>query len=103
MTNRGLCINLHLTALENMQFVAALDCPSSPDFENSSFLAIYLEKLSENDEQYTRVKVGTFAKVWKRGALRTIYIRQKPHASSKDGAFPQHIMQIRSVPSLDVY
>ncbi|KAI3328551.1 HET-domain-containing protein [Ustulina deusta] len=103
MTNRGLRIDLHLTALDAMQFVAALDCPSPPDFENSSFLAIYLEKLSENDEQYTRVKVGTFAKVRNRGALRTIYIRQKPHALPEDGAFPQHIMQVRSAPPVDLY
>ncbi|KAI1175536.1 HET-domain-containing protein [Nemania sp. FL0916] len=103
MTNRGLRIDLHLTALEDKQFVAALDCPSPPDFENSSFLAIYLEKVSDNDEQYARVKVGTFAKVRKRGALRTIYIRQKPHEMLEDGAFPQHIMQVRSAPPDKLY
>ncbi|KAI0196867.1 HET-domain-containing protein [Astrocystis sublimbata] len=103
MTNRGLRINLHLTALDNKQFVAAVDCPSPPDFENSTFLAIYLEKISESDEQYARIKAGTFAMVRKRGALRTIYIRQKPEALSEPGAFPQHIMQIRNIPSPEVY
>ncbi|GAW23120.1 hypothetical protein ANO14919_126700 [Xylariales sp. No.14919] len=103
MTNRGLRIEVHLTALGDGQYVAAVDCPPPPNFENSSFLAIYLEKLSECDEQYARVKVGTFAMVRRRGPLQTIYIRQKPHEQSYDGAFPHHMVKIRKIPSPDVY
>ncbi|KAI0859303.1 HET-domain-containing protein [Xylaria cubensis] len=103
VTNRGLRIELHLTAIEDGQYVAAVDCPPPPNFENSCFLAIYLEKLSDFDQQYARVKVGTFAKVRERGPLQTIYIRQKPHGQSNDGAFPQHVIQLRSMPRPDVY
>ncbi|KAI0485433.1 HET-domain-containing protein [Xylaria cf. heliscus] len=103
MTNRGLRIELHLTALGDGQYVAAVDCPPPPNFENSCFLAIYLEKLSDCDEQYARVKVGTFAMVRQRGPLQTIYIRQKPHTQSNNGAFPQHVLQLRNLPPSDVY
>ncbi|KAI0451781.1 HET-domain-containing protein [Xylaria acuta] len=103
MTNRGLRIELHLTALDDGQYVAAVDCPPPPNFENSSFLAIYLEKLSDCDEQYARVRVGTFAMVRQRGPLQTIYIRQKPHGQSNNGAFPQHVLQLRNMPATDVY
>ncbi|KAI0556215.1 HET-domain-containing protein [Xylaria curta] len=103
MTNRGLRIELHLTAIEDGQYVAAVDCPPPPNFENSCFLAIYLEKLSDFDEQYARVKVGTFAMVRQRGPLQTIYIRQKPHGQSNDGAFPQHVIQLRNMPPPYVY
>ncbi|KAI3336678.1 HET-domain-containing protein [Xylariaceae sp. AK1471] len=103
MTNRGLRIELHLTALNDGQYVAAVDCPAPPNFENSSFLAIYLEKLSDWDGQYTRVRVGTFAMVRQRGPLQSIYIRQKPQKPSDNGAFPQHIMQLRNIPSPSVY
>ncbi|KAI8944660.1 HET-domain-containing protein [Xylaria longipes] len=103
MTNRGLRIELHLTALDDGQYVAAMDCPPPPNFENSSFLAIYLEKLYDTDEQYARVRAGTFAMVRQRGPLQTIYIRQKPHELSKNGAFPEHVIQLRNMPPPDVY
>ncbi|KAI1753882.1 HET-domain-containing protein [Xylaria castorea] len=103
MTNRGLRIELHLTALDDGQYVAAVDCPPPPNFENSSFLAIYLEKLSNCDEQYARVRAGTFAMVRQRGPLQIIYIRQKPNEQSNNGAFPQHVLQLRKVPPSNVY
>ncbi|KAI0439767.1 HET-domain-containing protein [Xylaria telfairii] len=103
MTNRGLRIELHLTALEDGQYVAAVDCPPPPNFENSSFLAIYLEKLSDCDEQYARIKVGTFAMVRKRGPKQMIYIRQKPHEQSNNGAFPEHVLQLRNMPPPNLY
>jgi hypothetical protein len=103
MTNRGLRIELHLTALKDGLYVAALDCPSPPNFENSSFLALYLEKVSESDEQYARVRVGTFGMVRQRGHLQTIYIRQKPQRPSDNGAFPHHIIQLRYRPPREVY
>ncbi|KAI0017306.1 HET-domain-containing protein [Xylariomycetidae sp. FL0641] len=103
MTNRGLRIDLPLTALGEDMYVAALDCPSPPNFENSSFLAIYLRRLPESYEQYARVNVGTFAMVRNRGPIRTIYVRQKPHAPSGGGAYPKHILQLRELPSPSIY
>ncbi|KAI5920460.1 HET-domain-containing protein [Camillea tinctor] len=105
VTNRGLRIDLHLTAREDEDglFVAAVDCPAPPAYEDSTFLAIYLKKLSSNDQQYARVKVGQFAMIRRRGPIQTVYIRQKPHKPSDEGAFPHHVVQLKSLPSPDIY
>ncbi|KAJ4152384.1 hypothetical protein NW754_004178 [Fusarium falciforme] len=79
MSNRGLRIDLHLTRQDGNLFVAAIDCPSPKDYENNSFLALYLRKVSEGDEQYARVRVGQFAQVNERGNLRSIYALIRPH------------------------
>ena len=69
-SNKGLCIDLHLNALRGDGiFAAALDCPVPPQLEDSSFLAIYLQKLRGADAQYARVKVGRLGEVHKRGQL----------------------------------
>ncbi|KAI1453638.1 HET-domain-containing protein [Annulohypoxylon moriforme] len=105
ITNRGLRIELHLTERsegEN-EYVAALDCPVPPDYKDSSFLAIYLKKLSDTDEQYARIRLGQFASVKLRGRLQTIYIRQKPAAPSSEGAFLKHNAQLRTGPSPEIY
>ena len=105
MTNRGLQIELHLTWREDNVFVAALDCPSPPHYDNSSFLAIYLRKLSEGDEQYARIKADQFAKVHERGILRSIFIRQDAavRQDGVDGVFPNHILQLRQGPDPETY
>ncbi|KAI1089237.1 HET-domain-containing protein [Rostrohypoxylon terebratum] len=105
VTNRGLRIELHLTARsegEN-EFVATLDCPVPPDYKDSSFLAIYLKKLSETDEQYARIRLGQFASVQRRGHLQTVYIRQRPETISLEGAFLQHHVQLRTGPPREIY
>ncbi|KAI1771048.1 HET-domain-containing protein [Hypoxylon cercidicola] len=103
VTNRGLRIDLHLTACGDNIYAAALDCPVPPDYKDSSFLALYLLKLSDKDEQFARVKTGQFASMNRRGHLQTVYVRQKPHAPSPEGAYPYHLIQLRSGPSPDVY
>ncbi|KAI1468174.1 HET-domain-containing protein [Daldinia caldariorum] len=103
LTNRGLKIDLHLTALGKDKYVAALDCPVPPDYKDSTFLAIYLEKLSECDNQYARIRVGNFASVRTRGHLQTAYIRQKPEPPSHEGAFLHHFIQLREGPDPTVY
>ncbi|KAL4892131.1 heterokaryon incompatibility protein-domain-containing protein [Aspergillus ambiguus] len=103
MTNRGLQIELPLTRIEDNMYVAALDCPSPPNYENFSFLAIFLRRLSDVDAQYARVKVGTLAKVHERSKPQTIYVRQVHFSPEIYGVFPRHFMQIRSVPEQSVY
>ncbi|KAI6080656.1 HET-domain-containing protein [Hypoxylon rubiginosum] len=103
VTNRGLRIDLHLTPCDDGTFVAALDCPVPPDYEDSNFLALYLAKLSDSDDQYARVKTGEFASVSRRGPLQTIYVRQQPHAPSPEGVYPHHLIQLRSGPLPTVY
>ncbi|KAI8624100.1 HET-domain-containing protein [Xylariaceae sp. FL1651] len=103
MTNRGLRIDLHLSARENNIYVAAIDCPSPPKYEDSSFLAIYLEKLSNNDQRYGRVRAGELAKISRRGPIETVYVRQKPLRLSDQGVFPEHVLQLRTIPSPERY
>ncbi|KAI0890982.1 HET-domain-containing protein [Annulohypoxylon nitens] len=105
VTNRGLRIELHLAARSEGEdeFVATLDCPVPPDYKDSSFLAIYLKKLSQTDEQYARIRLGQFASVQRRGHLQTVYIRQKPETISLEGAFLQHHVQLRTGPPQEIY
>lgn len=109
MTNRGLHIRLHLTAVGDGIFAAALDCPVPPAYADSSFLAVYLRKLSSGDgdvdheQQYARVRFGQFGSVTQRGTLKWIYVRQTPQVQTDQGLYPQHILQLRSGPPTDVY
>ncbi|KAI8721667.1 HET domain-containing protein [Fusarium sp. LHS14.1] len=103
MSNRGLRIDLHLTRQDGDIFVAAIDCPSPKDYENNSFLALYLRKVSDGDEQYARIRVGQFAQVNERGNLRSIYVRQDAQPSPVEGVFPTHVLQLRKGPDPTVY
>ncbi|KAH8766762.1 heterokaryon incompatibility protein-domain-containing protein [Diaporthe sp. PMI_573] len=108
MTNRGLRIQLHLSAREDGIFVATIDCPVPPNYADSSFLAIYLKKISSGREDkegqhYARVRAGQFGSVQVRGKLRTIYVRQDQRPPIEEGVFPQHILQLRSGPHHDAY
>ncbi|KAF4925699.1 hypothetical protein CGCVW01_v003414 [Colletotrichum viniferum] len=55
MTNRGLRIDLPLTLVKEGLFAAALDCPAPPNYEDSSFLAIYLKRISYGDQRFARL------------------------------------------------
>lgn len=108
MTNRGLRIQLHLSARTDGIFVATIDCPVPPNYADSSFLAIYLKKISTGREDkegqhYARVRAGQFGSVQVQGKLKTIYVRQDQRPPIDDGVFPQHILQLRSGPPAEVY
>lgn len=106
-TNRGLRLFLPMTSrAEDSEtlYIAALDCPAPPDYEDSSFLAIYLKRISHDDQQYARVRVGQFAKVHERGTRQTIYVRQNFNGiSDSHGVFPQHFLQLRRGPDPSEY
>lgn len=107
MTNRGLSIDLPMTRREEDNapiYVAALDCPAPPDYEDSSFLAIYLKKVSHGGQQYARVRVGQFAKVYERGVRQAIFVRQAPSGLAvTEGVFPTHTLQLRAGPAPSEY
>lgn len=98
MTNRGLQIALPLTPTKDGLYVALLDCPSPPHY--MGFLGIFLKRLSEVDEQYARVKVGTLAQVQDPGPTSTIYVRQTIKADIA-GLYPRHCIQLRSLPPIE--
>ena len=104
MTNRGLSIELPLSRLDDDIWVAALDCPVPPAYPDFSFLALYVQKLSAESDQYARVRIGRLTQVREPGAMQTIYIRQAIHDSIEDQRpFPRHIFQLRDVPSPEEY
>ncbi|CAM1506123.1 Fc.00g057640.m01.CDS01 [Cosmosporella sp. VM-42] len=106
MTSRGLCIDLPVTRREDGLYVAALDCPVPPDYEDSSFLAIYLKKMSRGvGPQFARVNVGKLAKVHERGPHQTIFVRQNFGwwMAEQEGLFPQHVLQLRRGPPKEQY
>ena len=99
MSNRGLCIDFHLTRVEQDVYVAAIDCPVPPDYEDSTFLAIYVQKLA-GDRQYARVRVGQFGQVHERGSVQTIYVRQKIINLDVERIYPHHVFQLRGGPAV---
>ncbi|KAL2007229.1 hypothetical protein VTN00DRAFT_8667 [Thermoascus crustaceus] len=98
MTNRGLRIDLHITRHGKDIYVAALDCPSPPEYNDCSFLAIFLKKLPTGHRQYARIKVGNMLEAYELGQMETIYVRQSIVAPELTGALPHHILQLRDVP-----
>jgi hypothetical protein len=104
MTNRGLSIEIPLSRLNDDTWVAALDCPVPPAYPNSSFLAVYLQKLSADSDQYARTRIGRLTQVTELGAVQMIYVRQVLHNPADDQRpFPNHIFQLRNIPSIEEY
>ncbi|BDD63897.1 hypothetical protein MPDQ_003945 [Monascus purpureus] len=102
MTNRGLQIGLPLIHHDKDIYIAVLDCPSPHSHAYSSFLGIFLQRLSKAD-QYARTKVGMLAEVDDRGQTQTIYVRQNILLPEVEGVFPNHILQIVNAPSSLLY
>lgn len=98
MTNRGLRIELPITRYGTDEYVAVLECPSPPLYRDTSFLAIFLKRLSAVDGQYARIKVDRLAEVHERGLMQTIYVRQHIVLPDLGGIFPNHILQLRGMP-----
>lgn len=103
MSNRGLCIELHLSRYSYVQdiYVAALDCPAPDNFEG--FLGIYLKRISSGDRQYARIRPEEFCKIPVRGNLETLYIRQQVIVPTHQDIYPTHAIQLSKGPSGDDY
>ncbi|KAI9685528.1 MAG: hypothetical protein M1822_004386 [Bathelium mastoideum] len=98
MSNRGIRMELQLIPLTDEEpglYAAALDCPVQPHYESQAFLALYLKKLPGRYNQYTRVRVWCFAEVHKRGALKTVYVRQAIVMPNDQSVYPSHVLQLR--------
>ncbi|KAI1660528.1 HET-domain-containing protein [Daldinia decipiens] len=101
LTNRGLKISLHLTALDDDKNIAALDCPVPPDYTDLTFLAIYLQKLSKYNDKYARIRTEKLTRIHTRGNLQTVYVPQKPPLLS--GAFLHYVLMLREGPPPTIY
>lgn len=101
ITNRGLQVELPLREHKDQKgrYCAALDCPVPPDFNDNSFLAIYLEKLPGSTVQFARVMANEFAEEWNPGPTQQIYVRQEHKTASRPQAtgmyYPRHVFQMR--------
>lgn len=88
---------MYLAVLES------LDCPMPPDYKDSSYIGIFLRRMSAIDEQYARVKVGTRIEVLKRGISNTIYVPQIITRPEIEVIFPTHAIQIGLIPHYEHY
>ena len=99
ISNKGLSISLHLSRYEEDIYVAALDCPSPPNYEG--FLGIYLKRITTGDHQYARVKARNLCRLQERGNAVTVYVRQSPLLSGPHDVYPMHIFQLWKGPTED--
>lgn len=98
MTNRGLQIELPLKQVsteDKDRYLAVLDCPVPPDYEDHCFLAIILEKLQGSELQFARVLANYFYSESTPGEVRQIFVRQQQRSSNINGIFPRHVFQLR--------
>ncbi|KAH7323104.1 heterokaryon incompatibility protein-domain-containing protein [Stachybotrys elegans] len=106
LTQRGLRIELPMVPHDDgseIVYIAAIDCPSPPDYEDWSFLALYLKKNPYESHQYSRVRLGQLGKVRVRGQRQEIYVKQNVSAFSSLSLFPHHVFQLRRGPSVKEY
>jgi hypothetical protein len=96
LSNKGLCIDLHLSRHEGDIFVAALSCPVPPKHEG--YLGIFLKCLSTEDHQYARVQPGRLFKLSVQGSIQTIYARQSILLAGRQYIPAQHTVQLRKGP-----
>ncbi len=96
ISNKGLRIELHLSPLGEDLFVAALNCPVPPHYEE--FLGIYLRRVLTGTHQYVRVRAKTLGGIPKRGSNTTLYVRQRVGLRSQN-IYPLHAFQLRKGPS----
>lgn len=113
LTNRGLQINLRMSAMsDDGTCCAGLNCPSSM-FQQSiyvTFIAVHLKKTSQVDEQYVRIKISSLEAYKVQSPSdepKAIYVLQNttslPAISQVDAAFPVHVLQLCKRPSADQY
>lgn len=118
MTNEGLSIELPIhrsVDRDHSICMASLNCPP-PDYENSTFVAVYLRGRSGGlgvpDQRFARVRAG------KLGRIRTvsnqsmedtrpdathIYVGSGPRKSPVETVFPRHFVRLWKPPSSSLY
>ncbi|KAL4893779.1 heterokaryon incompatibility protein-domain-containing protein [Aspergillus ambiguus] len=99
MTNRGLRIELSLTELGSDICLASLYCPVPPVYRVSSYLGIYLKRLSSWDDRYARINAHTLKEVCQSGKMETVYVPQGRAELEEQRLIPHYIYHIRQFPS----
>ena len=99
ISNKGLRIDLYLRRYKEDLYVAALDCPAPPNYED--FLGIFLKRITTEDHQYARVNAQTLCRLSERGSAETVYVRQSPSVPGPQDIYPLHAFQLRKGPTQD--
>ncbi|ROV99944.1 hypothetical protein VMCG_06294 [Cytospora schulzeri] len=100
MTNRGLQITLpemvQLSPRDGNRYLAVLDCPVPPNYNDHCFLTIYLEKLT-GPSQFARVLANQFGHPSRHSppAAQQIFVRQQQRRGYNAGFLPRHALQLR--------
>ncbi|KAF9884848.1 hypothetical protein FE257_001191 [Aspergillus nanangensis] len=108
VTNRGLRINLPLKLSKSGReiYTASLNCLFPDSYDDDTFIGIYLQKVS-GDDQYTRVRGNELCQVQSdRGIQQTIYVRHYEQRSLQEytrGLFPHHILLLRPMSNSSGY
>ena len=95
MTNRGLSITMRLSRYQDGRIAAALQCPVA--HTGDGFLAIYLQQVSYDRQQFARVKCSKLAALQGRGAPQSIFVRQKHETHQLDRILPFHFFSLRKL------
>ena len=96
-SNKGLRIELHLSPYEKDLYVAALNCPVPPEYEN--FLGIFLKRVFTGSDQYVRAKSHALCGIESRGSIQTLYVRNFVLNPEAQDIYPIHAFQLRKGPT----
>lgn len=102
MTNKGLRMDLNIRSIGSGRYSAALNC-APPGEDYSAFLAVHLEKISDNDHQYVRVDANRFHQTNQPGDIQTVCVRQSIRFWERGDFFPDHVFLLRNGPSQKQY
>lgn len=111
-TNKGLFVELRLTPVHRSSikdlFEATLNCPT-PDFEEASFLTIYLKRTNSQLKRYTRVCTSRLGRIRDSEAaaagddssmypLRQIYVKETERRIrlERDLVYPYHYLAVKT-------
>ncbi len=104
MTNKGLGLDLKLTAHNENLCVAALNCPVAPDYKSffvyEGSLGIFLQRLTTGDHQYVRVRAQELCKNFSASGVdvfTTIYVPQSILPAETHGAHKLYAFQLQSM------
>ncbi|KAI9924220.1 hypothetical protein MW887_007170 [Aspergillus wentii] len=93
VANGILDITLPLHAIDNSTFAVALNCQLESESQTAGHLALYLKRVSEKDETYARIKVGSLAEVVERGPMKKIHVRESLTIKNDKGEFSSQASQ----------
>jgi hypothetical protein len=118
-TNRGIQITLPLRSTSSDDlYIGALNCPRPS--RTDGFAGVFLLRLTSHSDvesssyhdQYARIRTNTIASIggstdWSNGVASgkktTIYVRQDHEKGAPPLLYPEHILQLRSLPDPERY